>query len=121
MRGGYLADRFVLGAEYSEDDGFRLYDWDVIDVFVYFSHHLVTIPPQGWIDVAHRHGCRVLGTFITEWDKGAATCQELFEDTATADVAVANLTRIAADHCFDGWLINIENKASTRECTEVHD
>ena len=39
------------------------------------SHNLVTIPPAGWIDVAHRHGTRVLGTFITEWDKGYDVCE----------------------------------------------
>lgn len=39
------------------------------------SHNLVTIPPAGWIDVAHRHGTRVLGTFITEWDKGYDICE----------------------------------------------
>lgn len=35
----------------------------------------MTIPPAGWIDVAHRHGTRVLGTFITEWDKGYDVCE----------------------------------------------
>lgn len=30
-----------------------------VDVFVYFSHHLVTIPPKGWIHAAHKHGVKV--------------------------------------------------------------
>jgi hypothetical protein len=30
-----------------------------VDVFVYFSHHLVTVPPPGWIHAAHKHGVKV--------------------------------------------------------------
>lgn len=42
------------------------------------SHELVTIPTAGWIDAAHRHGTRVLGTFITEWDKGYDVCESSY-------------------------------------------
>lgn len=38
---------------------YRLSHWRHIDVFVYFSHHLVTIPPVGWIQAAHLHGVKV--------------------------------------------------------------
>lgn len=46
------------------DDGniFRLYDWELMDEFVYFSHSFVTIPPPGWTNRAHRSGVAVLGT-----------------------------------------------------------
>ena len=74
------------------------------------SHNLVTIPPAGWTDVAHRHGTRVLGTFITEWEAGHGVCAELLRSEETAERAAAQLTRIAVDHGFDGWLVNIENK-----------
>lgn len=40
------------------------------DIFIYFSHRLVTIPPQAYINVCHQFGVKVLGTFITEWEKG---------------------------------------------------
>lgn len=66
------------------------------------SHHLVTIPPAGWTDVAHRHGTRVLGTFITEWDAGYDSCAALLESERTADEAAARLTQIAVDYGFDG-------------------
>jgi hypothetical protein len=36
------------------------------DLFVYFSHRLVTIPPRCWISAAHRHGTPILGTLIVE-------------------------------------------------------
>eukprot|EP00752_Nemacystus_decipiens_P002453 g2310.t1 len=115
--GGYGEDRLVQGGGY--DRAYRMYDWGLIDIFVYFSHNLVTIPPAGWIDVAHRHGTRVLGTFITEWDKGYDVCAELLGSEATADRAAEKLARIAADHGFDGWLVNIENKVDPGRNVDV--
>jgi hypothetical protein len=38
---------------------FRLWHWDAIDSFVYFSHHLVSVPPPGWVHAAHKHGVKV--------------------------------------------------------------
>lgn len=111
--GGYCGDRFVQGTSY--DQAFRLYYWDLIDIFVYFSHALVTIPPSGWIDVAHRHGTRCLGTFITEWEEGSKRCTELFGTREAAEETADLLTRVAVDYGFDGWLINIENKIEPLE------
>lgn len=54
MKGGYLDDRFVEGNDNLE--AFRFYHWHLIDFFVYFSHHFVTIPPLSWIEVAHLNG-----------------------------------------------------------------
>lgn len=44
--------------------------WQYIDVFVYFSHTTVTIPPPGWIAAAHANGVRMLGTLIFEGKVG---------------------------------------------------
>ncbi|CAM9372688.1 unnamed protein product, partial [Discosporangium mesarthrocarpum] len=107
MAGGYGEDRRVQGGDY--DRAYRLYNWGLIDIFVYFSHNLVTIPPLGWTDVAHRHGTRVLGTFITEWDEGYKKCQEFLCSKESIDIAADKLASIAVDYGFDGWLINIEN------------
>lgn len=38
---------------------YRINAWHCIDTFVYFSHHLVTIPPPGWMDAAHTNGVPV--------------------------------------------------------------
>lgn len=38
---------------------YSLQHWASIDVFIYFSHHLVTIPTPGWIVAGHRHGVQV--------------------------------------------------------------
>lgn len=53
MAGGYL--------EYDTTDKsvptfptYRFVHWDLIDTFIYFSHHFVTIPPIAWIDIAHK-------------------------------------------------------------------
>lgn len=37
----------------------RLWQWDQIDLFIYFSHHLITVPPPAWTAAAHRNGVRV--------------------------------------------------------------
>ncbi|CAM9647193.1 unnamed protein product [Ascophyllum nodosum] len=108
LAGGYGEDRWVEGGGY--DRAYRMYDWGIIDIFVYFSHNLVTIPPAGWTDVAHRHGTRVLGTFITEWGEGLNLCAKLLQSEEVAERAATKLAQIAVDHGFDGWLVNIENK-----------
>ncbi|CAI2737969.1 unnamed protein product [Dicrocoelium dendriticum] len=47
-----------LGADRNYDitsvfPAFRFTRWHLIDIFVYFSHHLITVPPIGWINLAH--------------------------------------------------------------------
>uniref|UniRef100_A0A452UER6 Endo-beta-N-acetylglucosaminidase n=1 Tax=Ursus maritimus TaxID=29073 RepID=A0A452UER6_URSMA len=59
MMGGYLDDKFIQGS--TARSPYCFYHWQSIDVFVYFSHHTVTIPPVGWTNAAHRHGVCVLG------------------------------------------------------------
>ncbi|KAK9845515.1 hypothetical protein WJX81_008418 [Elliptochloris bilobata] len=107
MAGGYGSDAAVQGC--GDAGAFRLLHWHAIDVFVYFSHHLVTLPPPGWVHAAHRHGVPVLGTLITEWDAGAAVCRRLFSSPASAVQAAAQLAALSAARGFEGWLINIEN------------
>ncbi|KAG7173940.1 Cytosolic endo-beta-N-acetylglucosaminidase 2-like, partial [Homarus americanus] len=74
------------------------------------SHSLVTIPPPGWINTAHQHGVKVLGTFITEWDTGSAICKKMLASKDSVANCVSQLVKIASYHSFEGWLINIENE-----------
>ncbi|KAG8129176.1 hypothetical protein E2320_015878, partial [Naja naja] len=111
MKGGYLEDRFIQGTKVR--DPYVFYHWYYIDIFVYFSHHLVTIPPVVWTNAAHRNGVLMLGTFITEWMEGEKMCESFLAGEEEAYLAVAKqLAAIAEFYRFDGWLINIENSLS---------
>ena len=93
---------------------YRLENFSGCDVFVYFSHNRVTIPPPSWISASHVHGTRVLGTIITEWKDGEAANQLLLRayetiDSPTSSYSLAfKLASIAKYYGFDGWLVNIE-------------
>ncbi|KAL5171018.1 Cytosolic endo-beta-N-acetylglucosaminidase 1 [Glycine soja] len=106
MAGGYLDDKWVQGG--TNPDAYAIWHWHLIDVFVYFSHSLVTLPPPSWTNTAHRHGVKVLGTFITEWDEGKAVCDTMLSTKETAHMYAERLAELAADLGFDGWLINME-------------
>nr|XP_012308990.1 cytosolic endo-beta-N-acetylglucosaminidase [Aotus nancymaae] len=111
MMGGYLDDRFIQGS--AAQTPYAFYHWQCVDIFVYFSHHAVTIPPVGWTNAAHRQGVCVLGTFITEWNEGARLCEAFLAGDERSYQAVANqLVQIAQFFRFDGWLINVENPLS---------
>uniref|UniRef100_A0A0E0PL26 mannosyl-glycoprotein endo-beta-N-acetylglucosaminidase n=1 Tax=Oryza rufipogon TaxID=4529 RepID=A0A0E0PL26_ORYRU len=108
FRGGYRDDAAPQGGH--DPGAYALWHWHLIDVFVYFSHYLVTLPPPCWVNAAHLHGVKVLGTFITEWEKGAEICEEMLATEASAQMYAERLTELAAYLGFDGWLINIEVK-----------
>ena len=57
LQGGYGQDSLFGGG--TDPEQFALYAWHLIDIFVYFSHNLVTIPPSGWTAAAHLHGVKV--------------------------------------------------------------
>eukprot|EP01135_Chromosphaera_perkinsii_P006268 Nk52_evm1s484 gene=Nk52_evmTU1s484 len=94
---------------YGSDYEYRVYQWDMIDIFNYFSHAFVTIPPPTWTNAAHRGGTRMLGTFIIEGDKnGADMATKLFPDKKSAQRVADQLIAISAYYGFDGYLLNIE-------------
>lgn len=111
MAGGYHEDAHLHGAQVAS--AYRHCHWQATDIFCYFSHALVTIPPPGWTTAAHRNNTMMLGTFITEWEAGAATCRELFGTAAAARHTAQQLAHVAACFGFDGWLVNIENELDT--------
>lgn len=119
MKGGYLEDRFVQCVE--KKDCFSFIHWSIVDIFVYFSHHLVTIPPCGWITAAHRSGTLILGTFITEWDEGAKICENFLRDSESVHKLCDQLVDISSFYGFDGWLINIENKIQLHQVKHLEE
>lgn len=86
----------------------RFNHWAYVDVFVYFSHSRVTIPPVGYIHAGHRHGSLVLGTFIFEHDEGAEDLGKVLTNFKSRAKAANQLASIAKFHGFDGWLLNVE-------------
>uniref|UniRef100_A0A3P8Y294 Cytosolic endo-beta-N-acetylglucosaminidase n=1 Tax=Esox lucius TaxID=8010 RepID=A0A3P8Y294_ESOLU len=110
MMGGYLEDRFLQGAE--SEAPYVFYHWQYIDVFNYFSHNMVTIPPAVWTNAAHKHGVIVLGTFITEWTDGGKMCEVFLKEEESYRAVADRLFQISHYYGFDGWLINIENTLS---------
>ena len=73
MAGGYGADAPVQGC--ADCGAFRLLHWHAVDVFVYFSHHLVTLPPPGWVAAGHCHGVPVrCGGRFLKLGQGAGVC-----------------------------------------------
>ncbi|KAJ6900094.1 cytosolic endo-beta-N-acetylglucosaminidase 1-like [Populus alba x Populus x berolinensis] len=106
MQGGYVDDKWIQGG--SNPDAYAIWHWYLIDVFVYFSHNLVTLPPPCWTNTAHRHGVKVLGTFITEWDEGKAICNKLLSTKESAHMYAELLSELAVALGFDGWLLNME-------------
>ncbi|CAK8566446.1 unnamed protein product [Lathyrus sativus] len=113
MAGGYSDDKWIQGG--NNPDAYAIWHWHLIDVFVYFSHSLVTLPPPCWINTAHRHGVKVLGTFITEWDEGKATCDVLLSTKESAQMYAERLVELAVRLGFDGWLINMEVKLDPKQ------
>ncbi|KAL3521256.1 hypothetical protein ACH5RR_019405 [Cinchona calisaya] len=106
MMGGYVDDKWVQGG--SNADAYAIWHWYLIDVFVYFSHNLVTLPPPCWTDTAHKHGVKVLGTFIMEWAEGGVMADKLLSTKESAQMYAERLTELAVALGFDGWLINME-------------
>ena len=64
MQGGYASDRFAQGTV--DVDAYRLAAWHLLDVFIYFSHSFVTIPPPTWLNAAHRHHVPVGSVLLVE-------------------------------------------------------
>jgi mannosyl-glycoprotein endo-beta-N-acetylglucosaminidase len=94
MMGGYTSqDGSPEGG--TDADIYRIYDWHLLDIFVYFSHNMVTIPPPGWTNAAHRNGTQSLGTFILEWEAGAATSNEIFASVEFARKLADRLIAVA--------------------------
>lgn len=128
MAGGYheydTADRRI-----SSFPTYRFMHWDLIDTFIYFSHHFVTIPPSAWISIAHkyvyfnviafyRNGVKVYGTVIIERDR-VNPCPQFDQifgvDTDEAGLSLPvkfaqKLNDIRLNYRFEGWLINFENR-----------
>ncbi|KAL0948921.1 hypothetical protein HGRIS_009030 [Hohenbuehelia grisea] len=117
-KGGYTENPFSLSYTYNF--------WSRSDVFIYFAHHRISLPPPGWINAAHRQGNKILGTIIFEGN-GEPDCLRLLvgrlpvskTGPAKAQTQVSTslpisphyarlLADLAYQHGFDGYLLNFE-------------
>ncbi|XP_059046620.1 uncharacterized protein LOC131842119 [Achroia grisella] len=110
MANGYHDDSVTDGT--GNHDAYTFYNWAGVDIFCYFSHHLITIPPLGWINVGHQHGVKVIGTIITEWSDGVAFWDKMLASETQYQELASALVAIAKTLKFDGWLLNVENKVT---------
>ena len=81
LQGGSLAHSYMFSF------------WQYVDVFVYFSHARVTVPPPAWTHAGHIHGVRVLGTVIMEWDVRVQGLSGCGGDSHGVAIAVAGCSR----------------------------
>ncbi|EAL73713.1 hypothetical protein DDB_G0268520 [Dictyostelium discoideum AX4] len=117
MMNGYQIDKYCQGIYEGINDRktlwssefYNFYHWNLIDTFIYFSHHRISIPPVGWINSAHKNGVKVLGTIILEWDQSLSDCY-LLVDGIQEDVNhfINKLIEISNHFKFDGWFLNLE-------------
>lgn len=105
--------RYINGC--TDGNGYTFYRWSNIDIFVYFSHHFITIPPNGWIQLAHDNDVKILGTIITEFEDGMLKCEKIFKSDESWRNFADALVNICIIYKFDGWLLNIENKIKDTE------
>jgi hypothetical protein len=102
---------FDLNAQGSASTGnvYNFSYWQYVDLFYYYLHELVSVPPTVWVDAAHRNGVAALGTLTSDCDGCGHEMDTLFQRHRSR--AVQKLRRLAAAYGFDGWLIDIENGA----------
>lgn len=111
FKGGYLPHEVAQGIESSE----TVYTCEYlqyVDTFVYFSHKRVAVPPASWINLMHKNGVKILGTFLLEGDAGPVELREIFhpsEDGHDASFLANQLVSLAKVYGFDGWLLNFES------------
>ncbi|KAF3906669.1 hypothetical protein ABW20_dc0109960 [Dactylellina cionopaga] len=107
-KGAYLPYEDSQGI-FSDEVVYTLEYLHLVSTFVYFSHHRVTIPPAPWVNLMHKNGVRVLGTFLVEPGNTTGFDDLLEQDLNGNFVFVEKLAEIAAYYGFDGWLLNFES------------
>eukprot|EP01084_Bolivina_argentea_P054794 100472_1 len=122
MAGGYHNDSYVFGNHIYKNhenelpfeyfiDGY----WSLIDIFVYFSHDFITIPPIQWIEQCHENNVLILGTLITEHKYGIELNHLIIDNKLIRNEIINKLINIAIYYGFDGWFLNFESELKNIE------
>ncbi len=56
MKGNYLQDKNSNGSYFDPTSSFQWLAWSKTDIFCYFSHHFITIPPISVVNCCRRFG-----------------------------------------------------------------
>jgi endo-beta-N-acetylglucosaminidase D len=113
-RGNYLPYEASQGAMQVRKDYIMEY-WQYVETFNYFSHRRTTIPPPAWVNVGHRNGALVLGTFMIEPNSQDEPKKIFAENKSPTDTRPGKyilpdiLAEMARVYGFDGWLLNFES------------
>eukprot|EP00177_Eucheuma_denticulatum_P001350 GFKZ01002450.1.p1 GENE.GFKZ01002450.1~~GFKZ01002450.1.p1 ORF type:complete len:1107 (+),score=139.69 GFKZ01002450.1:184-3504(+) len=101
----------VSGGELPPDaDLWRFNHWAYVDLFVYYSRYLVTVPPVGYIEAAHRHGTLVLGALVFQGEEGGVELGKVLASFKTRARAASQLAALAKFYGFDGWVVKCETE-----------
>jgi endo-beta-N-acetylglucosaminidase D len=105
-----------LGA--ASDGSFNRYvfsHWPQVDILAWFAGNAaapLAIPSRPWVEAAHRHGVKVIGTLFfapVAWGGGPETLESfLVQDAQGRFPAADRMVEIARHYRFDGWFINQE-------------
>ncbi|KAI9353768.1 glycoside hydrolase [Obelidium mucronatum] len=136
MANGYKDDAFaqtVIRPSENTAENYSFQHFPLIDEFVYFSHHRISIPPKQWVNAAHRNGVIVYATLITEWegavvetlkliygpeydatpiitpsDTSSESTRPIYPAAKVSTFYIEKLVQLALFYGFEGWFINIE-------------
>ena len=109
-----FAGGYSIGAD--EDYLKTFSSWGLVDLFVYFSHHRVVVPPHIWIQKSHQEDKLILGTFLLEGSKDKAQAQHLLQSESTRKLYADRLVDVCVEYGFDGWFVNVETDLGTASC-----
>lgn len=110
FQGGY--------SEQKDARGYTFEHWGCTDVFIYFAHKRVSLPPPGWVRAAHQRGTAILGTLIFEWDESKGDLGVLLDGPVPRHLSgirnamshhfADKLIELALERGIQGFLVNVE-------------
>ena len=115
MKNGYLSNGDLWPQGSADADTYNFAYWQYVDLFCYFAHRRITIPPPWFINAAHQNGIPVIGTVIFENLDGGnpqvlKDLSAMFSpSTGKPMQACAILIEMARHYGFEGWLFNLES------------
>ena len=93
----------MISSKKIQNLAYRAIHLEQAEIFNYFSHHSISVPPKHWRILCKKYGTQCLGTFITENENYS-------ENMLTSKEFALFLVAVAKKCNFDGYLINIERR-----------